>query len=173
MTALEVSTIVRNYVIAGATIFAGSWTFWKWGFIEWLRRRREGPAIDGVVEHKEVELPNNENLLITIEATWRNCSVYPVYIDTRKTRIDLFQLPSKIEVGPIVTNKDLGEPRHRLKPYEDMNSFILEPNTNSVLQHHFILKRNNTYLLRWKLYRNPKQHDETLFAWTKELVIKV
>jgi len=173
MTALEFSTIIRNYVVAGATIFAGSWAFWKWGFSEWLRKRQEGPAIDGVLEYKEIKLSDDETLLITIEAIWRNRSVYPVYIDTKKTRIDLFLLPSKIEVGPIITNKDLGEPQHRLKPYEDMNSFMLEPSTNSVLQHHFILKRNNTHLLRWKLYRNPKKHDGGLFAWTKELVIKV
>lgn len=173
MTALEFSNLLKNYVLIGVTIFAGSWAFWKWGFSEWLRRRKEGPAIDGVLRYCEVNLPDSETLLITVEATWRNCSVYPVYIDTKETRIDLFRLPSKIEIGPIVTNKDLGEPQHRLKPYEDMKSFILEPGTESALQHHFILNKCSTYLLRWKLYKNPKKYDGRVFAWTKEMVIKI
>jgi hypothetical protein len=59
------------------------------------------------------------------------------------------------------------------RPYEDMNNFMLEPNTDSILQHHFILEKDNTYLLRWKLYRNEIKHSGGLFAWTKEVVINL
>ena len=170
MTEIELSTLIRNYTLSLSAVFMGGWAFWKWGFSEWLRHRQEGPAVDGVVTTTKTPLINNDSqVLATIEATWRNKGVYPVYIDTEQTRLDVFEITSEYPEGPIYTNKDLGDPAYRMYPYKDMKGFILEPNTESILQHHFILSVDKIYLLRWKLYRNQAHHKGGRYAWTKEL----
>lgn len=126
--------------------------------------------MDGVVTTRKIILGGNNNqVLVTIEATWRNKGVYPVHIDTEQTRLDIFMIDNEYPKGPIYTNNDLGKPMYRMYPYNDMNGFILEPNTESILQHHFILSLNKIYLLRWKLYRNQSYHKGGRYAWTKEL----
>ncbi len=171
MTGVELSTIVKNYTLSASTLLMGGWAFWKWGFSEWLRRRQEVPAVDGEISSVFAVLPDEKKRLMTIEAVWRNKSKYPVYIDTRETRIDVFQLETLTE-GPIYTNKDLGEPSQIMHPYSDMKGFVLEPNTDATLQHHFVLSMEKLYLIRWKLYRDSVRHEGGRYAWTKEMVIQ-
>lgn len=174
MTGIELSAVIRNYTLSLSAVLMGGWAFWKWGFTEWLRHRQEGPAVDGQVTTIQTPLINSDKqVLVTIEATWRNKSIFPVHIDTRETRIDIFMISSGYSEGPIYTNNDLRNPAHRMYPYKDMKGFLLEPKTESVLQHHFILSTGNIYLIRWKLYRCKEHHKSDSFAWTKEFPLQL
>ena len=165
----ELSIIIKNYVTSGGIVLGALWAFWKWSFSEWLRRKRQIPAIDGELDAFGMEL-DDEKVIISLSVLWRNKCNYPVHIDSKNTRIDVYNIPDNLNVGPFLPKLDSGDPAFTLKPYEDMEGFVLEPLTESLLTSHYTLLANKTYLFRWKLYRSTKKHGNKVYAWTKELV---
>lgn len=168
---LDTSSVVSNYVSAVAIVIGGVWVIWKWGFSEWLRRRKEIPSVEGSLETEATPIAE-EKIAVTLNARWINKSGLPVYIDHSLTRVDVYSVNTEICLGNLVPKHDLGDPIIRARPYEDMDGFILEPNTNNLLQTHYVLEPKKTYLFRWKLYRNKRRHGGKVFAWTKEQIFQ-
>ncbi len=166
----DLSIVVRNYVIAAGIGLGGLWAFWKWSFSEWLRQRKNMPAVDGDLSADSVAL-NDEKIVLSLSALWRNRGDHPVYIDHEATRIDVYKIDEDIGEGAFEPKTSLGEPIFQSRPHHDFEAFVLEPRTESLLKTHYILLTGEVYLFRWKLYRNRK-HGDVLYAWTKELVHK-
>jgi hypothetical protein len=165
---LTITDLVRDWLPSFALLVAGTWVCFNWVVAERLRRRREVIAIDSALNARAVDLPERK-CAVTLEATFRNRTPFTVNVDTVATRIDVFTIPPDIALGYLDTREDLGEPVFRAYPYKNMNQFVFEPNTDSILQHHFILKQGAVYLFRWKLYRHSQKNGKP-FAYTKEYV---
>ncbi len=169
MNEVELSTVIRNYVMIAGIVLGGLWAFWKWSFSEWLRQRKDMPAVDGELS-TESEVLNGEKVILSLGAIWRNRGDHPVHIDHEATRVDVYKINKDIVEGPFEPKDNLGEPLFRTRPYHDMKGFILEPKTESLLKTHYVLQAGEVYFFRWKLYRSRKQHGDVLYAWTKELI---
>ena len=167
MEIVELSIVIRNFIVAIGISIGGLWALWRWSFSEYLRSRKEIPAIDGKLSIETIEM-NKSKIFLTLCATWNNRGVDTIYIDTEETRVDVYIIDTDLREGPFEPKKDLGIPIYRIFPYKDMNDFILEPNTHNILQTQYILNSNKIYLFRWKLYKSKKVYKK-VFAWTKEL----
>jgi hypothetical protein len=74
-------TAAREIITIIAIILGGCWAFWKWRFEENRRRVREISSLDGHLKVTATSL-NEVNVLVTIEAIWRNPGVLPVSLNT-------------------------------------------------------------------------------------------
>jgi hypothetical protein len=161
-------TFIKDWVPSIAVIVAGGWILFQWLFGEWLRRQKEGPALDGKLSATVIPC-ENDKLLVTVEALWNNHSPFPVYMDLNKCRMAVFRVnPHAIKLNsPVVLKKDLGEPvcdHHFLVGVCEKNYF-LEPNTASTIINHFVLEPG-VYGIRMELH--PVKFGEN---WWKEMVL--
>lgn len=171
MNSYQLSEMIANYTFTIAAIIGGLWTMWKWGFSEWVQHRSRMPAVDGDLHVQEYQLKNKKYAL-TLIALWNNRGTQPIYIDHKKTRVDVFFISPERELGQFIPKKDLGAPRYRRHPFSDMSSFILEPKTQSTLKTHYILTEGDTVLFRWRLFKDRKKHGDEEYVWTKEMLYK-
>jgi hypothetical protein len=79
--ATPISTIIKDYATTAAIIGGGCWALWRWVFEERLRRHRDFPALDGEIRTVETKL-DEQNVVVTVNALWRNRGKLPVEIDT-------------------------------------------------------------------------------------------
>lgn len=164
MTALS---LFRDWFPSAAVLVGGAFVLVKFVLSELGRREKETIAIEGDLEISGVPL-DEQQCFVTVQARWRNPSPRVCRIDTKASRIDVYVIPGDLKFGAVVPKRDLGDPVVRLHPYEDMDSFFLEPNTASLLPSHYVLERGKLYLIRWKLYRYVGTRAP--FAYTKERV---
>lgn len=74
--------------------------------------------------------PKPEIVDLILNATWKNNSGLPVWIDHLRTRVDLYPVPDDLPVGAIRPKEDLGNPLDTIRPFEDMDQYMLEPNAS-------------------------------------------
>lgn len=166
MSVTPFSEVFKNYVTAIAIIIGGLWAFYKWSFSEWLRHKKEMPAIDGFLDIKIVA-SSTKSSYVTLIAIWKNRSPLPFTVNVKTSGIDIFRIPKDIGIGVIECSDTLCEPLISNKPYRDKSSLTLEPMTECVLQSHYHLENGNTYLFRWQLFGSE------CYLWTKSLLYHI
>lgn len=164
---MSVLDFLRDWLPSSAILVGGIFVLVKFILSELGRREKEIIAIEGDLEISVVIL-DKQRCFVTVQARWKNPSPKVFRIDTKASRVDVYIVPNNLKSGAVVPKQDLGEPVVRLHPYEDMDSFFLEPNTASLLPSHYVLERGRLYLIRWKLYRYVG--IKFPFAYTKERV---
>jgi len=113
----------------------GLFAAWKWGFGEFLRKKREVPALEGPMTVEVLNLPDNKGLFV-LHSVWRNVGSYPVYIDFKETCVTVAKA-NQTEVNGAKDVEDrecdfwnpvgaISRPLEHLKKY-----YVLEPNTES------------------------------------------
>jgi|GEM_PF-1379553 hypothetical protein len=165
-----VLTFIRQWLPSVAIIVYGGWTLFKMLFAEHLRSKKDMPSIDGQLSAETIPLCDG-CVLVTLSAIWNNHSPLPVHLDTKTTIVSVYRIPGDIREGPLSLQADLHNPVHTTRPYKELEKFLLEPNTSSLLQTHFVLPIGSVYGFLWKLNRHPKHG--TLPGWTKELILDV
>ena len=166
--ALAVLTFIREWLPSIAIIIYAFWTLYKRRSTQHLRSKKEMPSIDGYLSAETIPLYNGR-VLVTLSATWNNHSPLPVRIDTQTTMVLVYRIPGDIREGPLSLQADLNNPVYTTRPYKELEKFLLEPKTNSLLHTHFVLPIGSVYGFLWKLNRHP-EHG-TLPGWTKELIL--
>ncbi len=167
-TVLAVLTFIREWLPSFAVIVYAIWALYKRRSAEHLRSKKEMPSIDGYLSAETIPLSNGR-VLVTLMATWNNHSPLPVRIDTQNTMVSVYRIPGDIREGPLSLRADLNNPAYTNRPYEELEKFLLEPKTSSLLHTHFVLPIGSVYGFLWTLNRHP-EHG-TLPAWTKELIL--
>lgn len=163
-----VLTFIREWLPSVAILAYGGWTLFKMLFTEHLRSKKDMPSIDGHLSAETIPFCDGR-VLVTLSATWNNRSPLPVHIDTKTTIVLVYRIPGDIREGPLSLQTDLHNPVHTIQPYKELQQFLLEPKTSSLLQTHFVLSTGSVYGFLWKLNRHPKHG--TLPGWTKELIL--
>jgi hypothetical protein len=148
-------------------LVGGVFVLVKFILSELSRREKEAIAIEGDLEISAVPL-DEVRCFVTVQAQWKNPSPRVCRVDTKASRVDVYVVPESLSLGAVVPKRDLGDPVVRLRPYEEMDSLFLEPNTVSLLPSHYVLERGKLYLVRWKLYKYVGSRAP--FAYTKERV---
>lgn len=163
-----VVTFLRDWLPSVAILAAGVWVLLNKLFAEHLRSKKDMPSIDGQLSAETVPLCDGR-VLVTLSATWNNHSPLPVHLDTKATIVSVYRIPDDLREGPLSLQADLHNPVCMTRPYEELEEFLLEPNTSSLLQTHFVLPIGSVYGFLWKLNRHPKHG--TLPGWTKEFIL--
>ncbi len=159
---------IQEWIPSLAVIIGGLWLLFQWLFGEWLRRKKEIPALDGKLTTTIIPCENGR-LLVTVEALWNNHSPFPVYLDIKKCRIDVFRFDPHIKNAncAVILKRDLGEPiisHHFLVGMCEVDYF-LEPNTASTIINHFVLEPG-VYGIRMELHTPVVGVN-----WWKELIV--
>lgn len=157
----EIAVAIRDWLPSVAVLIAGAWILIQWLHTERLRRNKDRAALDGILTTVITSI-DEEKSLITVDAQWNNRSPLPFVVDVAKTLIDIFQVTSKIDYGPIdmrAREFPLGQPLYSLKPYERLVSLVIEPNTENKLQTYFLLRSGSAYLVRWRLVRKTTEKN--------------
>jgi len=150
-----VSTFIKDWIPSIGVIIAGIWVTFRWLYSEQLRKEKERSALDGDLTCQAVNLSEDKSVVI-FSAHWNNRSPLPFSADTKKSGLDIFQLDNEIPLGGLdlrVDKKALGEPTVELRPYQNLKSLVIEPNTQSTFQHMAVLQKGFLYLARYKIYR--------------------
>jgi hypothetical protein len=149
MSAPYWSTIVKDLVTVAGVIIGGTWAAWKWGYGETLRKRREMPSPDGALSATAVQLGNGTTA-VTLHALWRNRGSLSIELCSKHSVVEAFKLneasptgPLELKEGPNVTSVATTKP--------SWAEYIMEPNTDSVMQEHFVLNNNFVYAFRWNI----------------------
>ena len=148
VSATPLSTIIRDYATAAAIIGGGLWALWRWVFEERLRRHREFPALDGELKTVETRL-DHLNVILTVNALWRNRGKLPVEIDTTKTSVGVYSLDKSQPLGPF--NPQIKALSYRAFPLADCAGYILEPGTDSTIQQCIVLPTNQMFVIHWAI----------------------
>jgi hypothetical protein len=163
-----VLTFLREWLPSVAILAYGAWILSKMLFEQRLRSKKDMPSIDGHLSAETITLCDGR-VLVTLSATWNNHSPLPVHIDTKTTIVSVYRIPGDMHEGPLSLQADLDSPVHTAQPYKELQQFLLEPNTSSLLQTHFVLPAGSVYGFLWELNRHLKHG--TLPGWTKELIL--
>jgi hypothetical protein len=163
---------IKNWLPSIGVIVAASWVLFNWIYDRELRKNKEMPALSGEILFDFVEY-SDDSYILSMKTEWLNSSPLPIYVDTLKSRIDVFKISNQMQLGYFEVKKDLGEPIYRAYPLGDMGDFIFEPNKRNQVRGNFLLEKNSIYFLRIKIYRDTNKHGEKEFAWTREQIIDV
>ncbi len=151
MTIARYYEAFKNILPIIVAILGAIWALWTWGFSEWLRRKKEMPAIEGKIDVKTI--PNSaSSTFVTIIATWKNRSPLPFPINTDSSGVDIFSISQNTDIGVVGKLDSLNNPFISYRPYDYLSSVTLLPMTENVILSHFLLENNNTYLFRWQLF---------------------
>lgn len=163
---------IKIWLPSIGVIIAAIWVLFKWIYEQKLRKNKEMPALSGEIKTEFVDYEEDKYILC-IKTEWNNSSPQPIYVDTTKSRIDIFEINSLNTLGYFEVKKDLGEPIYRAFPLIDMGTFIFEPSKNNQVRGNFLLKRGTIYYIRIKIYIDGKFHGINNYAWTHEQIIDV
>ena len=168
MTEPHWSEVFQNVSTGIAVLAGGGLAIWKWWLEEFIRNKREVPSLDGDLTWRVVN-KTPDSWEVTLEALWRNRSAYSISLHTDKTLIKLFE----IEAADIDKNRirpDLcpeREPDAKIYPLKHYNLYWLEPDTETLMREHIVLKSERRYFLVWTIpsKNNPKRY------WTRTLMV--
>jgi hypothetical protein len=140
------SAIVRDVVTSAAVLLGGAWAAWKWGYGETLRRRREMPSPDGTLTATSIRV-DEITTVVTLSAIWRNRGLLPICLCAKHSFVKAFRLPNKLPIGNLILEK--------MAPTSvaeaDWSDYVLEPNTDTVMTEHFVLKNDGIYGFKWTI----------------------
>jgi hypothetical protein len=138
---------------------------WKWGFEESLRRRKEVPSVQGELS-SSITRHTTDTAIVSILATWATKSPARVEVDVERTCIAVFRIPAEHSIGSLIVTPESVEAVARVFPFRNLNRLSFGPNNEHTYASHFILKVNQRYLIRWRLYIVTDG-----FRRTRELII--
>jgi hypothetical protein len=147
----QTAQAVREYVTAALLILGAAGAAWTWLFVEWLRRTKEIPALDGTFGARCCAL-DDATTAVEFSAIWRNRGTVPVFIDPRTASIDIFPLEGSQEYACFeLFSCDLSAAILSVKPLSNALFYFLEPGTDSPINAVAVLPSNRTYVARFEM----------------------
>lgn len=161
----------KEITTALSIIAAGFAAAWKWIYLEVQKRHIESemPSIHGDLE-ATVTPHGDQSVIVTIGAGASNRSSLPVPIDKDRTRIEVIRIRDEHEFGPVRLDPESAIPISRVYPFEKLGSFRLGTKESYTKNVHFVLKKNQRFLVRWKLYRVPRK-GAAHFVNIREMIV--
>jgi hypothetical protein len=160
--------LLREWVPTIGVIVTGIWLLFQWLVGESLRRKKEGPSLDGKLSATIIHAGDGK-VLATVEALWNNHSPFPIYFKTDACRIDVFRIgpPLKGDNCSLVLKRDLGEAvcTNFFLVGVIIKKYFFEPNSASTIINHFVLEPG-IYGLRMELHTDKKE-----IHWWKEMIL--
>jgi hypothetical protein len=144
----HISTIIKDYATAVALLAGGAWAYWRWRYEQAVRQGREMASPDGTLSVSSVDL-DSEHVIATLNALWRNRGPLLIELCAEHSSVRVFVVEGSPPVGPLT----LDEPFLEIPPWWSM--YVLEPNTESIMQEHLTLERGRVYAFRWRLCLAP------------------
>ena len=132
----------------------GAFAAWRWGFEEWIKRKREIPIMDGELSAKALPL-DGKRLLVTARTVWHNRGTIPVYANVKGTSLVAFTVPLKSEDGAITYNKD--KKIAEVFPFYEYDFCVFEPGTHSEISMHLNLESGHIYYLEFNFPLNKSK----------------
>jgi hypothetical protein len=166
------AAIMKDVTTTAALILGGGWAAWKWGYGETLRKRREMPSPDGTLTATPLRI-DDKTIALALTAVWRNRGPLPINLCAAHSIVEVFRLNEFVPMGRLMVTADNSmELISTATP--DWQSYILEPNTDSVISEHFILDSSCIHAFRWKiclgqLHLHGADHDSHATC-TRELL---
>lgn len=149
MSPCDISEVVKNYLTSIAIIIGGTWTFFKWKQSENLRKIKDMTAIESLLK-TEVTVNSDTSAYVTLIAEFNNKSPLPYTVDTEKSKVELYEIPSDISIGLIHLDDNPKKTITIHRPYENYN-LTLQPFTLTSIPTHYKSQKGSTYLFRWEL----------------------
>jgi hypothetical protein len=148
MTEPHISTIIKDYATVIALLAGGLWAVWRWRYERALRKDREMASPDGTLSVNVVDL-DSDRVILTLDGLWRNRGPLPIKLCAEDSCVRVFRVAESSPIGPLT----LGDPFLEIPPW--WSTYVMEPNTESLLQEHLTLERGQVYLFRWRLCLAP------------------
>jgi len=145
----HLSTILKDYATALALLAGGAWALWRFRYEQTLRRSREMAQPDGVLTVHCVDADAGDRVIVTLEGLWRNRGPLMIELCAEHSYVKVFRVESAPPIGPLQP----GEHILQIPPW--WSTYVIEPNTESLLQEHIALDRGQVYLFRWRLCLAP------------------
>jgi hypothetical protein len=148
------SAIIKDYATVAALIAGGAWAVSRFVHNEILRRRREMASPDGMLTISCVE-SGADVVVATLNALWRNRGPLMIELCREHSRVRVCRLHIPAEVRALdIDNEAVSERVMEIVPW--WSTYVLEPNTESILQEHFTLERGHVYAFRWSICLPPE-----------------
>ena len=165
-----ISVITRNFATAFAVVITAALAIWKWGFEERLRQRKEVPSPDGNLAYK-IESMRKDFALLTVTAEWRNKGSLPIHLNNSLSTVSVYLVDEKHELGTLKSQDCSVLINSQLCDGE----YIMEPNTDSIMQKHFVVPAGKLILVKWVIALH-QQHSksfggEGVYICSRELII--
>jgi hypothetical protein len=153
MAGPHISTVIKDYVTAAAIVLGGAWALWRWTYGEILRRRREMASPDGTLSVGSVEIAM-DLVAVTVNALWRNRGPLLIALCSEHSDLKVYRLASSLSEGPLsIHEPTISQLVAKVSPWWD--TYVMEPNTESLLQEHIALRRGYVYAFRWRICLSP------------------
>ena len=149
----HIATIIKDFATAAAILAGGGWAFWKWGYGERLRRKREMAATDGSLTATSVDMDESKSV-VTLQAIWRNRGPIPLKLCPSHTRVEVFRIEKQENEGrlELIEGPNVHLIISAAPPWK---SYIMEPGTDSVMHEHFVLMKESLHAFRWTVCLSP------------------
>ena len=122
------------------------WAFWKWGYGEKLRKRREMCSPDGTLTATAVPL-DASRMIVTLTALWRNRGDLPIEPCPEHSMVQMFTIDRSVPLGSLRLKEPMvSEFATATAPWR---SYVMEPNTDSTMHEHFVVESGSDYGFRW------------------------
>jgi len=153
MVDASITSILRDIATTAALLIAAAWGIWKWRYEEQLRRKREMASPDGTLTTTNVDMTDDKTI-VSLHALWRNRGPLPIELCPEHTRVEVFEIenrrtPGRLELG----NADGVNLINSCSV--SWGTYVMEPNTDSIMQEHFVVDRTSTYGFRWIICLSP------------------
>lgn len=172
MPEIHIATVVKDFATACAIIAGGGWALWKWTYGEMLRKRREMASPDGTLSVTALNL-DDEISALTLHALWRNRGSLAIDLCAEHTGVELFQIVEPTAEGRLQLRPN-GNVKRLSVAAPTWKVYVMEPNTDSVMHEHFLLRRGFLYGFRWTICLLPGSipgvHKKSHLACTRELL---
>jgi len=140
----------KDIVTTIAILVGGVWAVWKWGYGEKLRKRREMCSPDGALTASTVPI-DAEKLALTLTAVWRNRGELPIELCPVHSRVQVFMIKRDVPFGMFkLQESDHVSEIARSEP--SWTSYVMEPNTDSVMHEHFTIQSGSPWFSMGYLY---------------------
>lgn len=149
----NIAEVVKDLATACAIVVGGGWALWKWSYGEVLRKRREMASPDGTLSANSVIL-DDERAAVTLNALWRNRGPLAIELCAKHTGVELFEVVEAAALGRLQLGANVSA-RCLSVAKPTWSAYVMEPNTDSVMNEHFVLKRGILYGFRWTICMVP------------------
>ena len=165
------ATTLKDVFTALAILVGGLWAFHKWRHSESLRKFKEIASPDGSLSISSLPL-DSDRFIVSLNAIWRNCGVIPIKLDPATSYVQVYRLNSGIRNGRLDPRDGSIERLFKVEPIQEF--YVMEPNTDSTMQEHFVLPSEGTYFFRWVIgywdETNPlTDKNKAMICW-RELI---
>jgi hypothetical protein len=138
-----------------------------------VRRSREISSIDG--DATATIVPGAGQLqLVEVRVIWRNRGLNPVVIDPQETTVRIYDLTSQVsQPGHVDLASSSMQFVHEARPHEGLESYVLEPATDSLMQSFFALEPRRSYIARVAIAERRRRPNAPRGYWTREVAIQL